>query len=93
MASKTHTTREIDLTREDNLPAAFTQALAGAVPGTRLLYHRGPFIGGTRLARLAMSAHQAGQVELVQRRVVKGRVNQFEYIAVKRHNRKSPQKR
>jgi hypothetical protein len=40
-----------------------------------------------------MSAHQAGQVELVQRKVMEGRVNQFEYIAGKRHNRKSPQKR
>lgn len=92
MASQTHTPHEIDLTREENSVAAFTQALDKAAPGTRVLYHRGPFIGGTRLARLAMNAHQAGQVELVQRRVIKGRSNQFEYIAVKRHNAKRPKK-
>ena len=87
MTPKRHPTPEIDLTREDDLPEAFSKALAKAKPGTRLLYHRGPSIGGTRLAHLAMGAYRTGKVELVQRKIMDGRSSLFEYIAIKRHKR------
>ena len=75
---------DIDLTRQTSPIDAFQDAVRNSPPGTRIIYYRGEFLGGSRLARIALKSFELGHVELVQRRDVRGKKGLFEFIAVKK---------
>lgn len=79
---------DVDLTKQTSPIDAFHEAVHNCSPGTKIIYHRGEFLAGSRLARMALKAFEAGQVELVQRRDARGGNSFFEFIAVKKREPK-----
>lgn len=75
---------EIDLTDSASPIDAFQEAVDGCSPGAKIIYHRGQILAGSRLARAALKAFEAGRVELVQRRNGAPATGIFEFIAVKK---------
>jgi len=75
---------DIDLSKENNPIDAFSLALNSCAPGTKIIYYRGQALGGSRLARAAFQAFEAGQVALVQRRDKNSERGTFEFIAIKK---------
>lgn len=75
---------DVDLTKQSSPIDAFQEAIRNCPPGTKIIYYRGEFLGGSRLARTALKSFELGQVELVQRRDVHGKKGFFEFIAVKK---------
>lgn len=80
--------RDVDLTKQTSPIDAFQEAVHNSSPGTKIIYHRGEFLAGSRLARMALKAFEAGHVELVQRRDARGGNGFFEFIAVKKRDPK-----
>lgn len=78
--------RDVDLTKQTSPIDAFQEVVHNCAPGTKIIYHRGEFLAGSRLARMALKAFETGHVELVQRRDTRGRHGFFEFIAVKKRN-------
>ena len=64
---------------------ALREAVESCPPlGAKIIYHRGQVLAGSRIARAALIAFEAGRVELVQRRDRDAGAGVFEFIAIKR---------
>jgi hypothetical protein len=68
------------------LSCSFDAWLAGAQPGSRVIYHTGPTAAG-KVCREAMAASEGGKVVLMQKRSLKA--GHFHYIAQRATERRS----
>jgi len=80
---------DLDLTESTKPIEAFQDAVKNCSPGEKIIYHRGAALAGSTLARVALSAFEANQVELVQRRNRAAGKSVFDFIAVKKRKIKS----
>lgn len=76
--------QEIDVSDHVEPAAALIDAIAVGRPNTWVVYARGWYLERTAVASTAWALFEHGDVELVQRRLRRGRFHKFEYVAVKK---------